>query len=105
VTLLVRTIVESEGNQDALIEPVIVAVNSVLRSGWTEKGLAFIEAFDGFSFLKTLETMRSLNLFREENLGEYLGMILSNRLHAALGPPEPAIAQPKKSKRTTRVAA
>ena len=42
VTLLIRTIVESEGNECALVEPVISAVSSVMSSHrqWTERGLA-----------------------------------------------------------------
>jgi hypothetical protein len=84
---------------------VIVPVDSVLRTGWTDKGLAFIEAFNGFSFLKTLERMRGLNLFSEDRLGPHLGITLDNRLYAALRPPEPAFAEPKKSKRAAGVAA
>ncbi|QAU39595.1 hypothetical protein XH86_19465 [Bradyrhizobium guangdongense] len=98
ITLLVRTIIESEGNENALVEPVLVAVNSVLRPGWTGKGLAFIEAFDGFPFVTTLETMRGLNLFKEENLGQYLGMVLHNRLLSLLGPPEALSAEKPKRK-------
>jgi hypothetical protein len=31
ITLLIRTILESEGNQDALIEPIISAVGLAMR--------------------------------------------------------------------------
>jgi hypothetical protein len=46
VTVLLRTILESDGNRDALIEPVVVAVSSCMRPEWTNRGLAWIEAFD-----------------------------------------------------------
>ena len=39
VTLLVRTILESEGNQDALIEPIVSAVSACMRPEWTGRGL------------------------------------------------------------------
>ena len=62
VTLLIRTIVESEGNECALVEPVISAVSSVMSSHrqWTERGLAWIGAFDSIPLLAIVETMRSL---------------------------------------------
>jgi hypothetical protein len=70
VTLLIRTIIESEGNENALVEPIISAVSSVMSShrDWTEKGLAWIEAFDSISLIGIVETMRSLDLFRESSL-------------------------------------
>jgi hypothetical protein len=69
-TLLVRTIIESEGNEQALVEPVISAVSSVMvwHPDWTNRGLAWIEAFDSLPLLQIVETMRGLNLFKEESL-------------------------------------
>jgi hypothetical protein len=46
ITLLLRTIVESEGNQDALIESIVSAVAMCMVPQWTNLGLAWIEAFD-----------------------------------------------------------
>jgi hypothetical protein len=48
LVLLVRTIIESEGNAAALVEPVIGAVSSVMvfHPEWANRGLAWIEAFD-----------------------------------------------------------
>ena len=45
VIMILRAIIESEGNGlDALNEHTVRAVGSVIRPGWTSKGLAFIEA-------------------------------------------------------------
>ena len=86
LTLLIRTVVESEGNEGALIPPVISAVNSAMRPEWTAKGMQWIEAFDKIPLLSILDNMRSLELFRESSLGEYLGVSIQNRLWKAFGP-------------------
>jgi len=80
--LLIRTIIESEGNEQALVEPVVSAVSFVMvrHRDWTNKGLAWIEAFDSLPLLQIAETMRGLNLFKEESLAHYLSMVLSNKL-------------------------
>jgi hypothetical protein len=87
--LLLRTILESEGNQDALINPIVSAVSSCMQEEWTERGLEWIEAFDGLKLTALLATMRSLSLFSERHLGYYLGLALRNRLAAILDPPQP----------------
>jgi hypothetical protein len=94
VTLLIRTIIDSEGNEGALIAPIISAVSSVMscHRDWTDKGLAWIEAFDSLRLLEIIDTMRGLDLFRETSLSHYLSMILSNRLRKVLEPP---LAPPK----------
>lgn len=48
VILLLRTLMESEGNRMALVEPIIRAVSNVMlaRPDWPNKGLAWLEAFD-----------------------------------------------------------
>lgn len=81
-TLVIRTIIESEGNELALIEPVVRAVSDVMKRNpeWPEKGVAWIEAFDGIPLLQIVETMRGLEIFREESLGTYLAMSLESRL-------------------------
>lgn len=92
VTLLVRTIIESEGNQDALIEPIVSAVSSCMRKEWTDRGLQWIAAFDKIKLTEILATMRSLDLFSEKSLVRYLGMALDNKLRRILDPPaEPSI--------------
>jgi len=86
LTLLIRTVTESEGNEVALIAPVVAAVSSAMRTQWTEKGLEFVAAFDRIPLLSILDNMRSLELFRESSLGEYLGISIQNRLWKAFGP-------------------
>jgi hypothetical protein len=87
--LLLRTVLESEGNQDALIKPIVSAVSSCMREEWTDRGLEWIEAFDGLKLTALLATMRSISLFSEKNLGYYLGLALRNKLAAILDPPQP----------------
>jgi hypothetical protein len=89
VVLVLRCICESTGNEAALIEPVVDAVSSCIRSEFTKHGVKLIEAFDNLPLLEILQTMRSLNLFKETSLGHYLGIILHNKLAAALNPPQP----------------
>jgi hypothetical protein len=99
VTMLARTIVESEENEEALIEPIISAVSSVMtqRPYWPERGLDWIAAFDGIPLLDLLSTMRSLEIFSEQSLSRYLSMVLSIKLARALEPPAPVT--PKRVRR------
>jgi hypothetical protein len=48
VTLLLRTIMESENNRMALVEPVIWAMSDVMLANprWPDKGMKWLEAFD-----------------------------------------------------------
>lgn len=92
VTLLVRTIIESEGNHDSLIEPIVSAVSMAMRPQWTELGLAWIEAFDQIKLTEILQTMRGLDLFGEQNLPHYLSNVLHNKLCKILEPAKPESA-------------
>lgn len=60
--LVLRTIVESEGNEAMLTEPVLHGVSDVLLAhpGWGERGLAWLEAFDDIS-LKELAAKAKAN--------------------------------------------
>jgi len=99
VTLLIRTITESSGNENALVEPIITAVALVMRPEWTNLGLRWIKAFDQIPLMATLQTMRSLNLFSERSMALYLSMVIRNKLAAILKPvvskPAPVRAKPK----------
>lgn len=91
VTLLIRTIIESEGNEDALTEFVIDGLADVMRArpDWPERGLAWIEAFDHVSLLGTLDRMRALKCFTvKEAPGFYCRSIL-NQLRDILEPAPP----------------
>jgi hypothetical protein len=100
VTLLVRTIIESEGNQEALVEPIISAVSWAMsrHAQWADRGLAWIEAFDSIPLVAIVDTMRGLDLFKETSLAHYLFMILSNKLRKIMEPAPP----PPKAKRAHR---
>jgi hypothetical protein len=89
VTLLIRTITESRGNANALVEPMISAVSSVMIfcPDWPSRGLAWIEAFDQVPLLALLQTMVDLELFRPTTIGHYLFMALRNRLFKVFEPP------------------
>ncbi len=102
VTMLARTIVESDENEEALIEPIISAVSSVMtqRPYWPERGLDWIAAFDGIPLLDLLSTMRGLEIFSEQSLPRYLSMVLSIKLARALEPP--ALVAPKRVRRRGR---
>lgn len=97
VTLLLRTVLESEGNEEALIEPIVSAVSSVmtLEREWTNRGLAWIEAFDDLPLTGILKTMRDLDLFKEANLSRYMSMVLRNKLAKVFDPPQPPKAPRK----------
>ncbi len=53
VVIALRTIIESEGNDTALTSPVIHGVSDLILAhpGWTDRGLAWIEAFDDIDLL------------------------------------------------------
>jgi hypothetical protein len=101
VTLLIRTIIESEGNAAALVEPVISAVSSVMvfQPEWPSRGLAWIEAFDHVPLMGLLQTMQDLDLFRPSTIGHYYFMVLRNRLCKIFEPP---IEKPPRKTSTIR---
>jgi hypothetical protein len=74
VILLIRTIIESEGNANALVEPVIIGAVSmvmIFHPAWPGRGLAWIEAFDDVPLMALLQTMQDLDLFRPTSIGHY----------------------------------
>jgi hypothetical protein len=89
VILLVRTIIESEGNANALVEPVISAVSSLMIfcPEWANRGLFWVEAFDHVPLLAWLQTMQDLQLFRPTSIGHYYFLSLRNRLRKVFAPP------------------
>jgi hypothetical protein len=91
ITLLLRTILESENNGDALIEPIVSAVSSCMRPEWTGLGLEWIEAFDQIPLTAILETVRAL--FGEQDLWSHYCLALRRKIARIL---EPAKAKPGK---------
>ena len=96
VTLLIRTIIESEGNAAALVEPIVSAVSGVMifHPEWANRGLAWIEAFDNIPLAALLETMRDLDVFQPSEIGHYFFLMLRNRLRKVFQPPAPKIVSP-----------
>ena len=100
VILLVRTIIESEGNANALVEPVIGAVSSLMifHPEWANRGLAWIEAFDDVPLMALLQTMVDLDLFEPGTIGHYYFLVLRNRLRKVFEPPTvPKVKPPRKA--------
>jgi hypothetical protein len=92
ITLLCRTILESEGNQNALIEPVVSAVASCMRTIWIRRGVEWIAAFDQIPLVDILNRLRELDLFPEKELEQHYAMGIQRRLWRIFGPdvvPEP----------------
>ena len=96
ITLLIRTILESENNQDALIEPVVSAVSSCMRPEWTGLGVRWIECFDSIPLKSMLNTLR--DLFGEHDLSEYYCVALRRKIAAILEPVQAAPQEEKKGK-------
>jgi hypothetical protein len=109
VIFIIRCIVESSGNEGALIGPIVSAVSSCVTPELTDRGLELIEAFDRINLVAILETMRSLDFFSENSIGHYLGLSLRNKLAAILKPADVVeVCKPravvKKSRRPQRPA-
>jgi hypothetical protein len=97
ITLLLRTILESEGNGDALIEPVVSAVASSMRTIWIRRGIEWIAAFDRIPLVDILNRLRELDLFPENELQHHYAIGIERRLWRIFGPDVvPAAPKPKK---------
>ena len=98
LTSALSRLLESEGNgAEALIEPIVSAVSSCMRPEWTNRGLAWIEAFDRVPLTSILQTMRGLDLFSEQSLAHYLSLVLRNKLTAILNPAEAQVGNPRRA--------
>jgi hypothetical protein len=89
---------ESEGNQEALTEPIVSAVSSCMRPAWTDQGLRWIEAFDKIPLTSILQQMRGLNLFSEKSIAHYYSIAIQNKLAALLEPARPATKPQREQK-------
>jgi hypothetical protein len=101
ITLLIRTILESEGNQDALIEPVVVAVSSCMRPIWVNRGLAWLAAFDQIPLVGTLNRLRDLDLFDKNELAHFFELSIRRSLWKIFGQDE--VPEPVKVKRRPKL--
>jgi hypothetical protein len=86
ITLLCRTILESEGNQNALIEPIVSAVAASMRSIWIRRGIEWIAAFDKIPLVDILNKLRELNLFTEKEIAHHYEIGIERRLWRIFGP-------------------
>jgi hypothetical protein len=94
IILTLRCILESEGNEDAIREPIIVSAVSTSIYNFADRGLALIEAFDRIPLTAILQTMRNLRIFGERSLSQYMAVSLRNKLYDIF---EPAEAKPAKA--------
>jgi hypothetical protein len=90
VVMTLRAILESEGNQNALVEPIVSAVATCVEPRFTDRGIDFIAAFDSIPLVATLEAMRGLELFRKSSIGHYLAIAIRNKLIRILEPAKSA---------------
>jgi hypothetical protein len=108
ITLLLRTILESEGNQGALIEPIVAAVAASMRTIWIRRGVEWIAAFDQIPLVDILNKLRELDLFPEKELQHHYAMGIQRRLWRIFGPdvvPAPPKAQACREANSTTTAA
>lgn len=86
--LVLRTITESDGNAAMLTEPVLRGVSEILLAHphWGERGLAWIEAFDGIS-LKDLAAIAKANR-RAATKSAAIATMLYERLAPSFAPPK-----------------
>jgi hypothetical protein len=103
VTLLIRTIIESENNQDALIEPIVSAVSACMRPEWTNRGLGWIAAFDQIQLVGILNQLHALDLFPEKELEQHYTTGIMRRLWRIFGPD--VVPAPPKPERAAKQAA
>jgi hypothetical protein len=87
--LVLRTITESEGNAAMLTEPVLRGISEILLAhpAWGERGLAWIEAFDGIS-LKELAAKAKANR-KAATKSDAVATMLYERLQPIFSPPKP----------------
>src|SRR5664280_645725 len=101
ITIVLRTIVESEGNENELIADVIGAISDLVRTHprWVNLGLAFIEAFDQISLAQVRRTAKATGV---QPLRDAIMTLLCVELDRILGPSKlPKAPKPIRTKRQT----
>ncbi|HEU4805271.1 MAG TPA: hypothetical protein VFS91_05610, partial [Nitrobacter sp.] len=96
-TLTLRTIAESENNQDALIEDVIEAISDIIRHHprWSNLGLEWLAAFDKIALI---ELRRKVKAASVRPLKAGIATLICVELEEILGPsvlPKPVKAKAK----------
>ena len=87
LTLVLRTIVESVGNERALKAPIILAVSDLVATqpSWAGLGLRWIEAFDSIDLMELMHSARSNK--KAVPLRAGICTLVFERLSLALGRP------------------
>ena len=99
ITIVLRTIVESEGNEGELIADVIGAISDLVRTHprWVNLGLAFIEAFDQISLAQVRRTAKATGV---QPLRDAIMTLLCVELERLLGASKlPKAPKPVRTKR------
>jgi hypothetical protein len=94
VTVLLRTVFESNNGAAALTLPILRAVSSCAEPRWVDQGLAWIEFFDSVGLVELLDQIRSLDFCDEGDLETHLCSANRRRLVRRFGALK--IAAPKK---------
>jgi hypothetical protein len=86
IIFTIRCITESNGNEGALIGPIVSAVSSCMTPELMNRGLKVIEACDQIPLLSILEKFRGLDAFDGYWLSHYFSIAIRNKLFNILGP-------------------
>jgi hypothetical protein len=99
MTIVLRTIAESAGNEGELIADVIGAVSDLVRAHprWVNTGLRFVESFDQISLAQVRKTAKSTGV---QPLRDAIMTLLCVELEKILGPSKlPKAPKPVRTKR------
>ena len=100
MTIVLRTIAESAGNEGELIADVIGAVSDLVRAHprWVNTGLRFIESFDQISLAQVRKTAKSTGV---QPLRDAIMTLLCVEIEKILGPSKllPKAPKPVRTKR------
>jgi hypothetical protein len=97
-TITLRTIVESKGNECALIADIVDAVSDLILANprWPARGLEFIEAFDAIDLLAIRKAAKATGV---QPLRAGIMALVGIQVTQALGPSRPPKPRPVKVKR------
>jgi hypothetical protein len=98
--LALRCIVESEGNADALCDPILRAVSMAI-SRWEDRGMELVEAFDQIGLTQLRAALIDLDILDDREVSTLFERAIGRRLAQILHKPEPVKAA-KPSKRELR---
>lgn len=102
VRMLLLTILESEGNENALTEIAVSAVSSVMvfEPEWPNRGEEWLKAFDKISLQGIFDGMRALKCFTVREAPHFYYLSLRNQLREILEPSKAKTAKPAPTRKT-----